>query len=96
MGLGPEGPNEGVHSNPAISKPESSALNMHGGGGRFSLAVHGNCHPPPAGLHISLVADFQIPFSSLVRATYPLTLSFLGFVVFLLSGTAWQWSLITR
>ena len=82
-----------------LTLPSPSLSQVHSicmGRGSFSLAVHGNCHPPPAGLHISLVADFQIPFSSLVRATYPLTLSSLGFVVFLLSGTAWQWSLITR
>lgn len=90
VGLGPEGPVKEFTLTPAITKPESSALNMHGGGGSFSLAVHGNCRPPLAGLHASLVADFQIRFSSLVRATYPLTLSSLGFVVFLLSGTAWQ------
>lgn len=54
------------------------------------LTVRGNCHSQPARLHTSLVADFRIPFSSLARAVYPLTLPSLVSVVLLLSGTTWQ------
>lgn len=43
---------------------------------------------PP--LHTPLDTDFCIPFISLARSTDLFTLSYLGFVMFLFCGTAWQ------
>lgn len=87
-GLGPERPDEEV----PLTLPSGSLGQVHSAcmWRGCLLTVRGNCHSRPARLHTSLVADFRIPFSSLARAVYPLTLSSLGSVVLLLSGTTWQ------